>query len=68
MWVQTGDITYTGGTLGGGKESAFATALGGGVDFRAGPTINVFIEAVWYVGFTEDNTTQILPVRVGIYR
>jgi opacity protein-like surface antigen len=68
MWVRTGDITYTGGTLGGGEESAFATALGGGVDFRAGPTINVFVEAVWYVGFTDDNTTQIVPLRVGVYR
>jgi hypothetical protein len=68
MWVNMGDITYTGGNLGGGGDSGFATALGGGIDFAAGPTINVFVEAVWYVGFTENDTTQIIPVRIGIYR
>jgi opacity protein-like surface antigen len=68
MWVSAGDITYSGGTLGGSEDSGFATALGGGIDFRAGPTINVFVEAVWYVGFTEGNTTQIIPLRIGVYR
>ncbi len=68
MWLRNGDITYTGGTLGGGSESGFATALGVGVDFRAGYTMNVFVEAVWFVGFTGDNATQVVPVRVGIYR
>jgi hypothetical protein len=68
MWLRNGDITYTGGTLGGGSESGFATALGAGIDFRAGYTMNVFVEAVWFVGFTGDSATQIVPVRVGIYR
>jgi opacity protein-like surface antigen len=68
MWLSNGDITYTGGTLGGGTESGFATALGAGVDFRAGYTMNVFVEAVWIVGFTGDDATQVVPVRVGIYR
>lgn len=67
MWVRAGDITYSAGQVGGGEESGFATALGGGVELRAGPALKVFVEAVWYVGFTPGDTTQIVPVRVGIY-
>lgn len=67
MWAKVGDITYPDGRLGGGRDAGFAMALGGGIDFRAGYDINVFVEAVWMAGFTEDNTTQVVPVRIGVY-
>jgi hypothetical protein len=67
MWVRGGDISYTGTTLGGDDESGFATALGAGIEFRVGPTLNAYVEAAWTVGFTGGETTQIVTVRIGIY-
>jgi opacity protein-like surface antigen len=66
MWVHSGDITYSGGQLGGGKESAFAITLGLGVEFPVSFSLNAFVQAAWVVGFTNDENTQFVPVLIGI--
>jgi len=67
MWLRPGDITYSNEKLEGTRESAFATTLGAGVEFRLSPSLNAFLEAAWTVGFT-DETIQFVPIRFGVFR
>ena len=68
MWLRSGTISYKGGDLGGGEESAFAVTLGAGVEFTLDYSLRAFVEAAWVVGFTNDDATQLVPIRFGICR
>ena len=68
MWLRPGDITYTGDKLDRNNESAFSLALGGGLEAPVSPSLGVLLEAVWNVGFTEEETTQSVAIRIGVYR
>jgi hypothetical protein len=68
MWLQQGTISYSGGDLGGGNESAPAVTIGVGVEFEIDYNLRAFVEAAWMVGFTDDQSTQWVPVRFGVCR
>ena len=48
------------------SESAFGIVFGGGVDIPVSPTIKVFLEVGYAIGFTEEESTGYLPVKGGL--
>jgi hypothetical protein len=52
-------------TIGNDLEPAIGLALGAGISFVMNPNMNIFIEARYGVGFTEDEDTQYIPIKVG---
>jgi len=48
------------------SESAFGIVFGGGVDIPVSPSIKVFLEAGYVMGFTEGDGTEYLPLKGGI--
>jgi opacity protein-like surface antigen len=53
-------------TLPGNSESAFAILFGGGVDIPTSPTLAIFLEAQYAINFTDVESTQYFPFRVGM--
>lgn len=48
------------------SESAFGIVFGGGVDIPVSPTIKVFLEIGYVIGFTEGESTGYMPVKGGL--
>jgi hypothetical protein len=48
---------YT-GTIGGDSDPAIGLSLGAGISFVMNPRMNIFVEAAYGVGFTENQDTQ----------
>jgi opacity protein-like surface antigen len=48
------------------SRSAFSTSIGAGMDIPAGETMVVFLEARYFIAFTESDNTNIVPIRAGI--
>ena len=65
-----GDVTVyePGGsaTAEGDSESAFSVLFGAGIDFVIGKRMDLFIEGKYAIGFTEDGSTQMFPIKLGI--
>jgi hypothetical protein len=53
-------------TIGTDLEPAIGLALGAGISFVINPNMNIFVEAKYGVGFTEDEDTQYIPIKVGL--
>lgn len=68
--LSIGDITvydgYSSETAEGDSENAFSILFGAGVDFTIGGRIGLFIEGQYVIGYTEGESTQIFPLKVGI--
>jgi hypothetical protein len=48
------------------SEEAFGLTFGGGIDFPVSPTVLIFVEANYTVGFTEDESTSFIPIKGGV--
>jgi opacity protein-like surface antigen len=53
-------------TIGGDSDPAIGLSLGAGISFVMNPNMNIFIEARYGIGFTEDEDTQYIPFKVGL--
>ena len=50
----------------GDSETAFSVLLGAGIDFAVGERMDLFFEGKYAIGFTEDESTQVLPIKLGL--
>ena len=50
----------------GDTDSALAATVGGGVRLRANDTLRVEVRSAYTIGFTEQSSTEYLPLRVGL--
>jgi len=70
MRSSIGDITATfvGGSLSqdGDSETAFSIDFGAGLDITINGKTALFFEGTYTIGFTEDESTQYFPIRIGI--
>ena len=48
------------------SESAFGILFGGGIDIPVSPTIKIFLEAGYTLGFTKGESTGYLPIKSGL--
>jgi opacity protein-like surface antigen len=48
------------------SEEALGIIFGGGIDFPVSPTVLVFVEGNYCVGFTEDESTSFIPIKGGV--
>jgi len=48
------------------SESALGIVFGGGVDIPVSPSLKIFLEAGYVMGFTEGDSTEYLPLKGGI--
>jgi opacity protein-like surface antigen len=53
-------------TVDGDSETAAGVAFGAGINIEMNPNMNLFIEGKYGVGFTENESTQYLPLKVGL--
>ena len=53
-------------TIDGDSETAFSIDFGAGLDITINEKIALFVEGAYTIGFTEDESTQYLPIRIGI--
>lgn len=61
-------ISYQGQsqTLDGESDDALGLAFGAGIEYAIGPKMSLFAEGRYGVGFTEGESTQHFPVKLGI--
>jgi len=68
--VSTGDFTLSGGgqsiTEGGFSESHMSVLFGVGLDIPASEALDVFLEGKYGIVFTEDQTSNYIPLRAGV--
>lgn len=68
--LSIGDVTVYGpggsATAEGDSETAFSVLFGAGIDFAIGERMDLFIEGRYVIGFTEDESTQMFPIKLGI--
>jgi hypothetical protein len=68
--LSTSDMTVSGPggsmTGKGSSESAFTVVFGAGLDFVAGETTTVFIQAAYGLGFTKNESTNYIPLKAGL--
>jgi hypothetical protein len=50
----------------GDSENALGLAFGAGIDFAAAKTLDIFVDGRIVLGFTEGESTMILPLRLGL--
>jgi hypothetical protein len=53
-------------TIIGDSDTALAAAVGGGVQLRVGTGWRVVLDSIYTIGFTEQSSTEFIPLRVGI--
>jgi len=61
-------VSYIGNsvTIPGDSETAAGVSFGGGISFEMNPRLDLFVEAKYGIGFTEGESTQYLPLKVGL--
>jgi opacity protein-like surface antigen len=68
--LSTSDVTVSGSggsvNVAGDSESAFNVQFGLGIDIPTSSTMNVFIEGRYGIGFTKEENTSFLPIRIGL--
>lgn len=68
--LSAGDITASGpggtATLDGDSETAFSVGFGVGIEIMVTPTAGIFLDGKYSILFTEDESSQYLPFRVGL--
>ncbi|MFN8178919.1 MAG: outer membrane beta-barrel protein [bacterium] len=55
-------------TIVGDSDTALAAAIGGGLQIHAGTGWRVVLDAIYTIGFTEQSSTEFIPLRVGVAR
>lgn len=61
-----GDVSIQGVTIEGESEAALGVNVGGGVRAAINDAIGVFGDVGYVIGFTEDSSTKIIPIRAGV--
>jgi len=68
--ISIGDVTIYGPggsvTVEGESETAFSVLLGAGIDFTLTEGMDLFIQGGYSIAFTEEESTEIFPVKLGI--
>lgn len=61
-------VSYQGYTITGQgySEGALSAVVGAGVDIPVSPTVSVFLEVDWGMGFTEGDVTGYMPAKGGL--
>lgn len=62
-------VSYQGlnATVSPGSESAFSIHFGAGLDIPIAQTTDLFLQLAYGIGFTEDKSTNYLPVKSGVF-
>ena len=70
FFLSISDASVSGGGLvipvEGDSENAASINFGLGIDFMVAKTTDIFIDGRYILGFTEDENTSILPIRLGV--
>ncbi len=61
-------VSYLGQSYGldGPSETALGVGFGGGVDMRVAANVYLFVQGLYSIGFTDDESTHAFPISVGI--
>jgi len=59
-------VTGESETVEGTSETAFSILLGAGIEIPIGARMDLFAEGGYTIGFTEDESTSMFPVKLGI--
>jgi hypothetical protein len=70
FFLSLGDGSVSGGGLvvpiEGDSEDAFGINVGAGIEFAAAKTVNIFLDGRYVLGFTEGESTGVLPIKLGV--
>src|SRR5262245_54326025 len=66
LYRVTASVDVTAIASGSTSENSFGLGGGGGVQFRGQGPLGGFVDAIFHVAFTEDNSTDFLGIQAGI--
>jgi opacity protein-like surface antigen len=68
--LSRGDGSVSGGGLvvpvEGDSEDAFGINVGAGIEYAVARTVNIFLDGRYVLGFTEGESTRVLPIKLGM--
>jgi hypothetical protein len=53
-------------TIVGDSDTALAASVGGGIEWQAGANWRLVLDSIYTIGFTEQSSTEFLPLRMGL--